>query len=145
MSALAIFVEFLFGMLIRLGAWAIRYLAPEMLSMFLYRSMSQYLIVGLAIAFYISAFLAIMTFINSKATSLIASIALPNDYWVIGLSMLPSNILSCLTAVFLAYTVYLTFRFKIFIARLITSQFTQAQLPPSQTRLPSGQGRLPKP
>lgn len=137
MPALAIFVEFLFGLLIRLGAWAIRYLAPDMLSMLLYRSMSQYLIIGLAVAFYISTFLAIMTFINARATSLIASIALPNDYWVTGLSMLPSNILSCLTAVFLAYTVYLTFRFKIFIARMITSQFTQSQLPP-------GQGRLPK-
>lgn len=138
MPLLAVALDFLFGILVRLGALAIRYLAPEMISMLLYRSTSSYLIMGLSVVFYISTFLAVMTFINDKATSLIAELALPNDYWITGLSMLPSNILSCLSAVFLAYTVYLTFRFKIFISRLITSQFTQSQLPP-------GQGRLPKP
>ncbi|EDC5874219.1 hypothetical protein GAT78_00050 [Salmonella enterica] len=138
MPVIAVILEVLFGLVVRLGAWAIRYLAPEMISMLLYRSTSSYVIMGLSVAFYISTFLAVMTFINDKATSLIASLALPNDYWVTGLSMLPSNILSCLSAVFMAYTVYLTFRFKIFISRLITSQFTQVQLPP-------GQGRLPKP
>ncbi|ECT5249636.1 hypothetical protein ATT74_07685 [Salmonella enterica subsp. enterica serovar Panama] len=138
MPLLAVALDFLFGLLVRLGAWAIRYLAPDMISMLLYRSTSSYAIMGLSVVFYISTFLAVMTFINDKATSLIAELALPNDYWITGLSMLPSNILSCLSAVFLAYTVYLTFRFKIFISRLITSQFTHSQLPP-------GQGRLPKP
>ncbi|EHI7915420.1 hypothetical protein J9M50_004801 [Salmonella enterica] len=138
MPLLAVALDVLFGLLVRLGAWAIRYLAPEAITMLLYRSTSSYVIMGLSVAFYISTFLAVMTFINDKATTLIAALALPNDYWITGLSMLPSNILSCLSAVFLAYTVYLTFRFKIFISRLITSQFTQAQLPP-------GQGRLPKP
>ncbi|EGE5593854.1 hypothetical protein A6C10_000945 [Salmonella enterica subsp. enterica serovar Adelaide] len=141
MALLGVVLDFLFGLLVRLGAWAIRYIAPEMITMFLYRSSSSYVIMGLSVAFYISTFLAVMTFINDKATSLIAALALPNDYWVTGLSMLPSNILSCLSAVFLAYTVYLTFRFKIFISRLITSQFTQSQLPPSKGGgLPPGSG-----
>ncbi|EPD4814831.1 hypothetical protein ACSAK4_000912 [Salmonella enterica subsp. enterica serovar Newport] len=152
MPLLAVALDFLFGLLVRVGAWAIRYLAPEVISMLIYRSTSSYVIMGLSVAFYISTFLAVMTFINDKATSLIAELALPNDYWITGLSMLPSNILSCLSAVFLAYTVYLTFRFKIFISRLITSQFTQSHLPPGSGGgggLPpgsgGGNGGLPKP
>ncbi|HAK4778308.1 TPA: hypothetical protein H2C15_004650 [Salmonella enterica] len=51
-------LDLLFGVLMRLGAWAIRYLAPEVISMLLYRSTSSYVIMGMSVAFYISTFLA---------------------------------------------------------------------------------------
>ncbi|EMW9316560.1 hypothetical protein AAE121_005309 [Salmonella enterica] len=136
MPIIGFLIDAFFGLFVRLGAWGLRYIVPEVISILLYRSTSSYAIIGVSVFFYISTFLAVMTFINNQVSSLISSLVLPDDYWVTGLSMLPSNILSCLSAVFLAYTVYITFRFKIFISRIITSQFTRSQLPPGQLRLP---------
>ncbi|HAF6279761.1 TPA: hypothetical protein G9F26_003956 [Salmonella enterica] len=138
-------LEPLLGFLSAAGGWLIRYLAPSMITMLVMRASSHYIVMGLSLAFYLSSFLAVMTFVNGQATDLLNQIALgDNPYWLTGLSMLPSNILSCLTVVFLSYTVYLTFRFKIYIANMISQEFTQGALPPGQARLPGGQKRLPK-
>ncbi|EMW9316577.1 hypothetical protein AAE121_005330, partial [Salmonella enterica] len=95
MPVIGFLIDALFGLFVRLGAWGLRYIVPEVISILLYRSTSSYAIIGVSVFFYISTFLAVMTFINNQVSSLISSLVLPDDYWVIGLSMLPSNILSC--------------------------------------------------
>lgn len=122
MPALAFLAEALWGILSRLVLWVIRYVAPWLIGFFATKAATGYVLFGISLTFYISSFVAVMTFVNDKASELLNSMVLDNNpYWLTGLSMLPSNILSCLTTVFLAYTIYLIFRFKIFISRLIAS------------------------
>lgn len=137
MPFLALVVEALWGIFVRIGAWAIRYVAPSAISMLVLRASSSYALMGVTLAFWLSSFAVVMTFVNTKTSELLSLMVTDiNSYWLTAFSMLPTNILSCLSAVFVAHLMYLTFRFKIYISNVLSSQFTQGALPPGQKRLP---------
>ncbi|EEF4954607.1 hypothetical protein GKT70_13840 [Salmonella enterica] len=128
-SVLAFFYE--------IGVWLIGIIAPFLLYVFASKYIFSRVVVGLTLAFYVSVFLAFTTFLNTRFVTLLNSVGFfDNPYFLTGVSLLPSNISTCISIFAVVYISYLLLRFKILVVNAFSKQSSGSPGLPSKTKKP---------
>lgn len=127
----------------QIGVWVLSVLVPFFINLFISRFIYSSFVTGLIIAFYASVLLVFMTFLNTRFVTLLDYAGFfDNPYFLTGVSLLPSNVISCISVFGVVYVTYIAFRFKVFIAKIYFNHFSGSSGIPGNKRLP-GQKRIP--
>lgn len=112
-------VAALFG----LGIWAVRLIIPAVIEFFVSRFVFGRIVIGLTLGFYMSVFLAFTTFLNTRFVTLLNTVGFfDNPYFLTGVSLLPSNVSTCISAFAVVYLTYLALRLKVFVVKAYSNQ-----------------------
>ncbi|EFQ5902193.1 hypothetical protein HZX00_003294 [Salmonella enterica] len=125
----------LIGALVALCIWAARLIIPAVIEIFISKFIFGRVVIGLTLAFYASVFLAFTTFLNTKFVTLLNSVGFfDNPYFLTGVSLLPSNVSTCISAFTVVYLAYLALRFKIIVVRSYSNQSSTSGGLPSKVK-----------
>ncbi|EHJ0806467.1 hypothetical protein KAB87_004102 [Salmonella enterica] len=121
--------------LYELGVWVVGILVPFLIYIFASKFLFSRVVVGLTLAFYVSAFLAFTTFLNTRFVTLLNSVGFfDNPYFLLGISLLPSNVTSCISVFLVVYISYLLLRFKILVVKSYSNQSSQSPGLPGKSK-----------
>ncbi|ELD4016360.1 hypothetical protein QI600_002141 [Salmonella enterica] len=123
--------------LYEIGVWVIGILVPFLLYAFASKYIFSRVVVGLTLAFYVSVFLAFTTFLNTRFVTLLDTVGyFKNPYFLTGVSLLPSNITTCISVFSVVYISYLILRFKILVVKAYSKQASESSGLPGKTKKP---------